>query len=91
MGPITAGKLPPNIGTHPPRREGNRTPNDHLVVRLGKKQVEWNRCIQEAQCERLADLRRNVRFVGPEAGDPFGRRQRPPNRVQRGVDVEREE
>jgi hypothetical protein len=47
--------------------------------------------LPEIQFERLANLCGNIRFVRPEAGDPFGGRQRPTNRIRRSVDVEREQ
>src|SRR4030095_13686812 len=88
---LTARYLPTNVGPHPLRREGRRTPGDHLVVGLAENQVKRCGCLGKAQIQRVADLCRNVRFVSPKAGDPFGGRERPTARIRCGVDVEGEE
>jgi hypothetical protein len=72
-------------------REALRPPADHIVLRLGENQVERRRCFREAERQRFANLGGNARLVGPEAGDPFGGRQRLPNRLRLGIDIETEQ
>src|SRR5215207_1731425 len=86
--PVPAGYLPTDVGPHPLRREGRRTPGDHLVVGLAEDQVERHRCLGETHVQRFADLRGDVRSISPEAGDPLGGSERLTNHIRRGVDVE---